>query len=173
MRLLNDYVRERFGCKLYKLSLSADVTCPNRDGTLDSRGCIFCSAGGSGDFASDRYKSIHEQILEAKKRVAKKNPGGRYIAYFQSYTGTYAPVSYLRRIFTEALAEEDVAVLSVATRPDCLGEETVSLLSEATPVHGMVSRRIHSAARKSVRPSSVARLATGSPARRASSLRPS
>ena len=130
MRLLNDYVRERFGCKLYKLSLSADVTCPNRDGTLDSRGCIFCSAGGSGDFASDRYKSIHEQILEAKKRVAKKNPGGRYIAYFQSYTGTYAPVSYLRRIFTEALAEEDVAVLSVATRPDCLGEETVSLLSE-------------------------------------------
>ncbi len=130
MKLLNEYLRERFGCKLYKLSLSADVTCPNRDGTLDTRGCIFCSAGGSGDFAADRGKSIHDQLREARKRVEKKNPGGRYIAYFQSYTGTYAPVSYLRRIFTEAILEEDIEVLSIATRPDCLGEDVMALLSD-------------------------------------------
>ena len=130
MKLLNEYLRERFGCKLYKLSLSADVTCPNRDGTLDTRGCIFCSAGGSGDFAADRGKSIHDQLRDARKRVEKKNPGGRYIAYFQSYTGTYAPVSYLRRIFTEAILEEDIEVLSIATRPDCLGEDVMALLSD-------------------------------------------
>ncbi len=130
MKLLNEYLRERFGCKVYKLSLSGAWTCPNRDGTLDTRGCIFCSEGGSGDFAAEGNLPVHEQILEARKRVEKKNPGGKYIAYFQSFTGTYAPLPYLRKIFTEALEEEEVVALSVGTRPDCLGEEVLSLLSE-------------------------------------------
>ena len=130
MLLLNEHLRSRFGCKVYKLSLSADVTCPNRDGRLDTRGCIFCSAGGSGDFAADRHKSIAEQMEEAKARVSAKNRDGKYIAYFQSFTGTYAPVSYLRKIFTEAIQPEDIVALSVATRPDCLGPEVLALLSE-------------------------------------------
>ena len=129
LRLLNEYLKERFGCKVYKLSLSGAWTCPNRDGTLDTRGCIFCSEGGSGDFAADAGKSVHDQILEARKRVEKKNPGGKYIAYFQSFTGTYAPLPYLKKIFTEALEEEEIVALSVGTRPDCLGEEVLSLLS--------------------------------------------
>ncbi len=130
MLLLNEYLRSRFGCKVYKLSLSADVTCPNRDGRLDTRGCIFCSAGGSGDFAADRHKPIAEQMEEAKARVRAKNRNGKYIAYFQSFTGTYAPVSYLRKIFTEAMRPEDIVALSVATRPDSLGPEVLALLSE-------------------------------------------
>lgn len=129
MKLLNEYLKERFGCKVYKLSLSGAWTCPNRDGTLDTRGCIFCSEGGSGDFAADAGRSVHDQILEARKRVEKKNPGGKYIAYFQSFTGTYAPLPYLRKIFTKALEEEEIVALSVGTRPDCLGEEVLSLLS--------------------------------------------
>ena len=134
MKLLNEYLRERFGCKVYKLSLSGARTCPNRDGTLDTRGCIFCSEGGSGDFAAEADLPVHDQIMEAKKRVGRKNPGGKYIAYFQSFTGTYAPLPYLRRIFTEALEEEDVVALSVGTRPDCLGEEVLTLLSELNRV---------------------------------------
>ena len=134
MKLLNEYLRERFGCKVYKLSLSGARTCPNRDGTLGTGGCIFCSEGGSGDFAADADLPVHDQIMEAKKRVERKNPGGKYIAYFQSFTGTYAPLPYLRRIFTEALEEEDVVALSVGTRPDCLGEEVLTLLSELNRV---------------------------------------
>ena len=134
MKLLNEYLRERFGCKVYKLSLSGARTCPNRDGTLGTGGCIFCSEGGSGDFAAEADLPVHDQIMEAKKRVERKNPGGKYIAYFQSFTGTYAPLPYLRRIFTEALEEEDVVALSVGTRPDCLGEEVLALLSELNRV---------------------------------------
>lgn len=134
MKLLNEYLRERFGCKVYKLSLSGARTCPNRDGTLGTGGCIFCSEGGSGDFAAGADLPVHDQIMEAKKRVERKNPGGKYIAYFQSFTGTYAPLPYLRRIFTEALEEEDVVALSVGTRPDCLGEEVLTLLSELNRV---------------------------------------
>lgn len=130
MKLLNEYLRDRFGCKVYKLSLSGARTCPNRDGTLGTGGCIFCSEGGSGDFAAGADLPVHDQITEAKKRVERKNPGGKYIAYFQSFTGTYAPLPYLRRIFTEALEEEDIVALSVGTRPDCLGEEVLSLLAE-------------------------------------------
>ena len=131
MRRLNEVLRERFGGKVYRLSLSADVTCPNRDGTLGTRGCIFCSAGGSGDFAASAALPIDRQIEEAKKRVAAKaGPDCRYIAYFQSFTGTYAPVPYLRKIFTEAMAPEEICALSVGTRPDCLGDDVVALLSE-------------------------------------------
>lgn len=127
---LNKYYKERFGTKVYKLSLNGGMTCPNRDGTLDTRGCIFCSAGGSGDFAASRFLSVLEQLKEAKSRVSNKIKSGKYIAYFQSFTNTYAPVEYLRKIFTEAIQSEDIVGLSIATRPDCLSDETISLLSE-------------------------------------------
>ena len=130
MYTLNDYCRETFGEKLYKISLNGGFTCPNRDGTLGSRGCIFCSAGGSGDFAEDPHASIAAQIEAGKKKVEKKmKSGGHYIAYFQAYTNTYAPLEKLETLFTAAISHPDVRVLSVATRPDCLPEETVALLA--------------------------------------------
>ena len=111
----------QFGKKVYKLSLDGGMTCPNRDGTLGDRGCIFCSQGGSGDFAAPRCQSLEEQIRTAKARVQGKMPqDGPYIAYFQSYTNTYAPVSYLSPLFSSVLARPDIAVLDTATRPDCL-----------------------------------------------------
>ena len=125
---LDSYIKETFGEKLYKISLDGGMTCPNRDGTLDTRGCIFCSAGGSGDFASDRRLSIKEQLAQGKQLVSKKYTGSSYIAYFQAYTNTYASVSYLEKIFTEALDDEGVKVLSIATRPDCLSPEILALL---------------------------------------------
>ena len=133
-RSLNTALQERFGEKIYKLSLNGGCTCPNRDGTLGTRGCIFCSAGGSGDFASSPALSITEQIEDAKKRLAGKRPVQRYIAYFQAYTNTYAPIEHLRMIFTEAITHPDVAVLSVATRPDCLGPDVLELLYELNQI---------------------------------------
>lgn len=125
---LDYYLKQEFGEKLYKLSLNGGMTCPNRDGTLGERGCIFCSRGGSGDFAPDASLPIDEQIAAAKKLVAKKHTGSSFIAYFQAYTNTYAPCSYLRRIFTEAISHPDIRVLSIATRPDCLGGDVLELL---------------------------------------------
>lgn len=129
-----DYeLKKLFGRKIYKLSLDGGMTCPNRDGTLDSRGCIFCSEGGSGDFAAKPSTSISSQIEQAKKQVASKlvNPeSAGYIAYFQAYTNTYAPVDRLRTLFTEAAAHPDIVLLSIATRPDCISTETISLLKE-------------------------------------------
>ena len=129
-RSLNDDLRERFGEKLYKLTLNGGCTCPNRDGTLGTRGCIFCSEGGSGEFAASPQLSIQEQIEDGKRRLAGKRPVKKYIAYFQAYTNTYAPVEDLRRVFTEAISCPEIAVLSIATRPDCLGEEVLELLEE-------------------------------------------
>ncbi len=129
---LDFYLKETFGCKIYKLALDGGMTCPNRDGRLGTGGCIFCSAGGSGDFSQPRLSSVSAQIETAKKRVEAKigNQKQRgYIAYFQSYTNTYAPVDYLEQIFTEAISCPDVVALSIATRPDCLPEDTVALLS--------------------------------------------
>ena len=126
-RTLNSYLQSRFGCKVYKLSLDGGMTCPNRDGTCGSRGCIFCS--GSGEFA-ERGGSIREQLQRAKSRVAAKIKDGKYIAYFQSFTNTYAPVEQLRVMFAEALEPEDIVALSVATRPDCLPTEVLDLLAE-------------------------------------------
>lgn len=127
--LLNDFLQATFGCKVYKLSLSARVTCPNRDGKLGMGGCIFCSAGGSGEFAACADRSIPEQIAEAKARIAAKVRGeAKYIAYFQSYTNTYGDVEYLERVFREAMEPEEIAVLSVGTRPDCLPEEILDML---------------------------------------------
>ncbi len=134
MRKLNDCLREQFGCKVYKIALNGGFTCPTRDGTLDTRGCIFCSAGGSGEFAGDSWLSITEQIRQGIKLVEKKNRDGKYIAYFQAYTGTYAPVSKLRKLYEEAIGHPDVVALSIATRPDCLPEETLDLLSELNKV---------------------------------------
>lgn len=115
---------------MYKLSLDGGFTCPNRDGTLGTRGCIFCSSRGSGDFAPERSLPIPEQLEAAKSRVEKKCKGGKYMAYFQAFTNTYAPVDRLRRVFTEAIEPEEVVGLSVATRPDCLPPEVLSLLEE-------------------------------------------
>ena len=131
---LNRYLREVFGEKVYKLALDGGMTCPNRDGTLDTRGCIFCSAGGSGDFAQGRCASVAEQIERAKARVRKKTDAAKFIAYFQSYTNTYAPVEYLESLFSEAIAEECVAALSIGTRPDCLGDEVIALLSRLNQI---------------------------------------
>ncbi|HIQ76300.1 MAG TPA: TIGR01212 family radical SAM protein [Candidatus Faecousia excrementipullorum] len=129
-RSFHQYCREVFGCKVYKLSLDGGFTCPNRDGTLGTRGCIFCSSRGSGDFAPERSLSIPEQLRSAKARVEKKCKDGKYIAYFQAFTNTYAPADRLRRVFTEAIEPEEVVGLSVATRPDCLPPEVLSLLGE-------------------------------------------
>ena len=125
---LNKYYKERFGDKVYKLSLDGGMTCPNRDGKLDTRGCIFCSAGGSGDFAASRFLSVKDQIEDAKSRVSNKIHSGKYIAYFQAYTNTYAPVSYLEKIFYEAADCEGIVGISIATRPDCLGDDVINLL---------------------------------------------
>lgn len=131
---LDYYIKQTFGEKLYKLSLDGGMSCPNRDGSLGTRGCIFCSAGGSGDFSSDRKLSIKEQLANARTLVERKHSGSSYIAYFQAYTNTYAPVSYLERIFTEAISEPDVKVLSIATRPDCLSVEILDLLTRLNQI---------------------------------------
>lgn len=125
----NAMLQERFGEKLYKLALDGGMTCPNRDGTLDSRGCIFCSSGGSGDFAGSREQSITRQLDEQIRMIQSKRPVKRFIAYFQAYTNTYAPLPHLESIFTEAAAHPDVAALSIGTRPDCLGSDVLELLS--------------------------------------------
>lgn len=130
MRQVSDYWKEKFGCKVYRIAINGGFTCPNRDGTLGSRGCIFCSAGGSGEFAGDPKRSVTEQIEEGKKRVSSKIRTGAYIAYFQAYTNTYASTERLRELFTEAIRHPDIVGLSIATRPDCLPEPVLMLLSE-------------------------------------------
>jgi radical SAM protein (TIGR01212 family) len=130
----NRYLHERFGCKVYKISINGGFTCPNRDGTLGTRGCIFCSAGGSGDFAESPELSITQQIEKGKERVKNKIKSGKYIAYFQAFTNTYAPVETLRKKFTQAINHPDIVMLSVATRPDCLPEEVIELLKELNDI---------------------------------------
>lgn len=127
---LNKYCRNEFGYKLYKLSLDGGMTCPNRDGTLGTSGCIFCSEEGSGEFAEKQCEDIFTQIERAKIRVSHKNKGGKYIAYFQNYTNTYASIDYLKNIFSKAIMHPDIEVLSIATRPDCVGDDVINLLSE-------------------------------------------
>ncbi len=127
---LNQYLKEQFHEKVYKLSLSGGMTCPNRDGTLGNRGCIFCSEGGSGDFASSATLPIKEQIEEGKLRLKNKKTGQKFIAYFQAFTNTYAPISWLKKIFYEAIEPEEIVALSIGTRPDCLSDEVLALLKE-------------------------------------------
>lgn len=131
---LNYHLRKTYGEKLYKISLDGGMTCPNRDGTLGTRGCIFCSKGGSGDFAASKTLSITEQIENGKQQAARKYTGNSYIAYFQAYTNTYAPAAYLRQIFTEAIQNPNIRILSIATRPDCLGPDVISLLKELAAI---------------------------------------
>jgi len=128
MKLLSDHYRETFGCKVYKLSLDGGFTCPNRDGTLGTGGCIFCT--GSGEFAEGGPVPVSVQLERAKARVAEKNKGGKYIAYFQAFTNTYAPTEKLRQLYFDAIAPEDIVGLAIGTRPDCLGEDVLSLLKE-------------------------------------------
>ena len=127
-----DYeMKHRFGEKVYKISLDGGLTCPNRDGTLDTRGCIFCSGNGSGDFAAPRCSSVTAQITQGIEGIKKRKQVGRkFIVYFQSFTNTYAPVAYLEPLYKEALSHPDVVMLSIATRPDCLPPEILSLLAE-------------------------------------------
>ena len=127
---LNYFLRNKFGEKVYKISLDAGFSCPNRDGKISKGGCIFCSERGSGDFAGDRNFSIHKQFENIKEMMHKKWKKGKYIAYFQAYTNTYAPVEVLRQKYTEALNEEDVVALAIATRPDCLEDDVLDLLEE-------------------------------------------
>lgn len=127
---LNRYLQQQFGCKVYKIALSGGFTCPNRDGTIDTRGCIFCSKGGSGDFAGDPRLSVTQQLQQGKAAIQSKIKNGKYIAYFQSFTGTYAPVERLRALYAEAMADPQVVALSVATRPDCLPPQVLDLLAE-------------------------------------------
>ena len=139
-----DYeMKRRFGTKVYKIALEGGMTCPNRDGTIGTGGCIFCSAGGSGDFAVPLQgaagmteESVHRQIDLAISRISRKmgSSPGAYIAYFQSYTNTYAPVSYLRQLFTAAILHPEIRALSIATRPDCLPEEVLDLLEELNQI---------------------------------------
>jgi len=134
MKTLNDYCREQFGEKLYKLSLSAGCTCPNRDGTVGTGGCIFCSAGGSGDFAGDAAMSVEQQIVREKQRVAAKYHGTRYIAYFQPFTNTYGDIDRLERLYRAVITRPDIAALSLATRPDCLGGAVPAMLGRLRAV---------------------------------------
>lgn len=127
---LNAHYQQKFGCKVYKLSIDAGFTCPNRDGTVGYGGCIFCSAYGGGEFAEGVCESVAGQLERAKTRVSAKNKGGKYIAYFQSFSNTYAPVARLRQLYYDAIEPEEIVGLAIGTRPDCLPAETVALLRE-------------------------------------------
>lgn len=132
-KTLSDHYREQFGCKVYKLAIDGGFTCPNRDGTLGFGGCIFCSGSGSGDFAISGT-DIAAQLEQAKARVAFKNKSGKYIAYFQSFTNTYAPVEKLETLYRAAIEPDYIVGLSIGTRPDCLPPETVALLAELNKI---------------------------------------
>ena len=135
-RTLNSYLQEKYGKKLYKVSINAGLTCPNRDGTLGNRGCIFCSGSGSGDFAEDPKLTVTEQIELGKERVRAKLPGDNfgYIAYFQAFTNTYGPVDKLERLYMEAVRHKDVEIISIATRPDCLQDDILKLISRINEI---------------------------------------
>lgn len=131
---LSDDLIKQFGCKVYKLALSGGMTCPVRDGKISNKGCIFCSADGSGTFCEKSGDDIYTQIENAKSRVGKKIKDGKYIAYFQDFTNTYAPVEYLEKIFTKAINHPDIVALSVATRPDCLPQDVLNLLEKLNKI---------------------------------------
>lgn len=133
-KTISEHYKERFGCKVYKLSLDAGLTCPNRDGTVGVGGCIFCSASGGGEFAEKPCADIKKQLELAKNRVEKKIKNGKFIAYFQSFSNTYGELDFLRKIYFEAIEPDFIVGLSVATRPDCINEEIISLLKEVNSV---------------------------------------
>jgi radical SAM protein (TIGR01212 family) len=128
-KTLNEHYKQKFGCKVYKLSLDGGFTCPNRDGTKSFGGCIFCSASGSGDFAKSGT-DILKQLEEAKALVESKNKSGKYIAYFQAFTNTYAPPEILREKYLTAISPDYIVGIAIATRPDCLPDEVIEVLKE-------------------------------------------
>ena len=134
MFTVSDYCKEKFGGKVYKISLSGGMTCPNRDGKCGTKGCIFCSSGGSGEFSADATLNITDQLKKAKELVSKKYKGDKFIAYFGSFTNTYADISYLEKIFLEAISDPQVVVLSIATRPDCLGDDVIELIDKLNKI---------------------------------------
>ena len=154
MRRLSDFLKEEFGEKVYRLSLSSGCTCPNRDGTLGTGGCIFCSEGGSGDFAAEG-DSLEKQMAEAKARIWRKTDARKFIAYYQSFTNTYGDIPRLTRLYEEAIRQEDVMILALGTRPDCLGEEAMTMLRHLNgikpvwvelglqTIHEATAQRIH------------------------------
>ena len=129
MQRVNDYYKARFGCKVYKIALDGGMTCPNRDGKIGTKGCIFC-LNGSGAFAERKAESLDAQIEKAKALIGDKCKSGKYIAYFQSYTNTYASVDYLRSLFFPLAEREDIVGIAIGTRPDCLPDDVIELLSE-------------------------------------------
>ena len=133
MRTLSEYLKSEYGEKIYKLSLCSGCTCPNRDGTVGTGGCTFCSEGGSGEFAA-APGPLNDQIEDARQRIAAKTDARRFIAYFQSFTNTYGDPDHLRRIYREAILRDDIAVLSLGTRPDCLGDEIMEMLQELNQI---------------------------------------
>lgn len=130
----NQYYKSIFNSKVYKISLNGGMTCPNRDGTAGVGGCIFCSNKGSGDFSPVSNLSINQQIEESIARVRSKIKEDKFIAYFQSFTNTYAPVEYLEGIFTQAINHPSVVGLSIGTRPDCLGDDVLELLARLNKI---------------------------------------
>lgn len=132
--MLNEYLKKEYGCKVYKLALSAVTNCPNRDGTAGFGGCIFCGEEGSGSFASPVNLSISEQIERAKAKIKSKTDADKFIAYFQSFTNTYAPIEYLEKVFFEAISHPQIVILSIATRPDCLPDEVLKLLERLNKI---------------------------------------
>ena len=131
---LSQHYRRKFCCKVYKLSLDAGFTCPNRDGTVGNGGCIFCSKYGGGEFAQGQCDSITAQLAKAKEKVAFKAKNGKFIAYFQSFSNTYGHPDHLRKLYLEAIAPEDVVGLAIGTRPDCLGDEVLEVLKEVNAI---------------------------------------
>lgn len=133
-KTLNEHYKEKFGCKVYKLSIDAGFTCPNRDGTVGSGGCIFCSADGGGEFAEKPDTDILTQLERAKKLVRSKNKDGKYIAYFQSFTNTYAPIQRLEKLYYAAIKPDYIVGLAIGTRPDCISDECIDLLFEINKI---------------------------------------
>lgn len=133
-KTLSEHYRETFGCKVYKLAIDGGFTCPNRDGTAGIGGCTFCSARGGGEFAQQADTSVAEQLEKAKARVQFKNKKGKYIAYFQAFTNTHAPIERLSQLYREAIAPDDIVGLAIGTRPDCLGEDVLALLKQLNAI---------------------------------------
>jgi len=134
INMLSDYLKEKYGEKYYRLSLNGGMTCPNRDGTCGTKGCIFCTESGSGEFTPEVFLSLDEQIETAKSLVANKSTSDKYIAYFQAFSNTYAPIEYLRKLYFEVIRRDDIAILSIATRPDCINPDVLKLLSELNSI---------------------------------------
>lgn len=134
INMLSDYLKESFGEKLYRIALDGGMSCPNRDGTCGTRGCIFCGEQGSGEFAQSRFSDISQQIEDGKKLIAHKSKSDKYIAYFQAFSNTYAPIEYLSKLYHKVIIRDDIAVLSIATRPDCLSDDVLKLLKELNEI---------------------------------------